>query len=205
MLSDALDQASLDTVFPEEIEICDQLETIAEMIKVKDIRGVDRDVFFASMFGWDHHASLLSNSEFMFSQLDLCIETFWDEMTSQGVQNNVVLVVTSEFGRSITPNSSLGTDHGWGGNYWIMGGKVNGGKILGKYPQEFHDALDIGRGRMIPTTSWDSIWNGIAQWMGVEDELLDDVMPNRHHFSDELYAKDDLFQSSAVRTRNLRS
>ena len=59
----------------------------------------------------------------MFPILDEAIESFWKEMHVQNKQDNVVLVVVSEFGRSLSPNSNTGTDHGWGGNYWIQGGK----------------------------------------------------------------------------------
>ena len=38
-----------------------------------------------------------------------------------------------------------------------MGGDVKGGKILGKYPDDLLDTLNIGRSRIIPTTSWDSV------------------------------------------------
>ena len=59
----------------------------------------------------------------MFPIVDEAIESFWKEMHVQNKQDNVVLVVVSEFGRSLSPNSNTGTDHGWGGNYWIQGGK----------------------------------------------------------------------------------
>ena len=112
LLSAALEQATLATVFPEDSDVCLELQRIAELIKVKNLRGVDRDVFYATMSGWDHHASLEANSDLRFSELDMALELFWQEMNSQGIQDRVVLVVTSEFGRSLTPNSSSGTDHG---------------------------------------------------------------------------------------------
>ena len=44
----------------------------------------------------------------------------------------------------------------------MFGGRVAGGKILGQYPTTFNDsgAENIGRGRLIPTRSWDSMWYG---------------------------------------------
>ena len=70
-----------------------------------------------------------------------------------------------------------------------------GGKILGEYPDDLTTAgpLNLGRGRLIPTTSWDAIYNAVAQWAGVTDETdLDKVLPNRNKFS-TLYTRDDLF------------
>ena len=50
--------------------------------------------------------------------------------------------MSSEFGRSISPNSSAGTDHGWSGHAFMAGGKVAGKKILGKHPNTY-DPDDI--------------------------------------------------------------
>ena len=44
----------------------------------------------------------------------------------------------------------------------MFGGGVAGGKILGRYPRAFHvhSHENIGRGRLIPTRSWDALWYG---------------------------------------------
>jgi len=177
-----------------ETKISMQLMQVAKLINIRDARGVDRDFFYVSMGGWDHHQDMKAHLDEMFPILDSAIETFWDEMETREMQNNVVLVGLSEFGRSLAPNGGSGTDHGWGGNYWIMGGDVNGGRILGKYPDSFDGDLDAGgRGRIIPTTPWDAVWNGIAQWMGVNDEtLLREILPNAK-WDDSKFTKEDLF------------
>jgi len=45
--------------------------------------------------------------------------------------SNTVVVVLSEFGRTFRENGSRGTDHGHGTVYWVLGGSINGGAILG--------------------------------------------------------------------------
>ena len=87
-----------------------------------------------------------------------------------------------------------GTDHGWGGNYFLTGGAVLGKRILGQYPETLtEDGISIlGRGRVIPSTPWDSVFQAIAQWLGVEDTQLNDVLPNRNRFRN-LFFKEDLF------------
>ena len=80
----------------------------------------------------------------------------------------------------------------------MMGGSnVRGGRIMGEYPDlEGEQNVDggEGRGRFIPTLAWESIWNGVSQWMGVEDEdLLDQILPNRKTCGSPLFTKDDLF------------
>jgi uncharacterized protein (DUF1501 family) len=46
-----------------------------------------------------------------------------------------VVVVLSEFGRTFRENGSRGTDHGHGTVYWIAGGSVRGGRVLGEQIQ----------------------------------------------------------------------
>ena len=75
----------------------------------------------------------------------------------------------------------------------MLGGAVKGGQILGQYP-ELHESGSqwLKRGRMIPTTSWEQVWNGVAQWFGVGDAAMDDVLPLKNNFP-RLFTKADLF------------
>ena len=76
----------------------------------------------------------------------------------------------------------------------MFGGGINGGKVLGEYPDDLTSSgpLNLGRGRFIPTTSWDSIYNAVAEWLGITDsEDLDKVLPNRDKF--DLFTSSDIF------------
>lgn len=84
---------------------------------------------------------------------------------------------------------------------------MDGGKILGKYPDDItpEGPLNIDRGRIIPTTSWDAIWNGVMEWMGVRSDQLDEVLPNRKNVIEpgfKLFTKTDLY--GAIDNRQLR-
>ena len=84
---------------------------------------------------------------------------------------------------------SLSSDHAWGGNYFVAGGNVTGGKVLGKYINDFAESspLIFNPGIVIPTTSWDQVWEPIVKWFGVTDEAdLDYVLPTRKTFSGAL-------------------
>jgi uncharacterized protein (DUF1501 family) len=47
---------------------------------------------------------------------------------------DVVIVTMSEFGRTAAENGSGGTDHGHGGAMMVLGGRVRGGEVYGKWP-----------------------------------------------------------------------
>lgn len=67
-------------------------------------------------------------------------------------------------------NENKNSDHAWGGNYFAASGSLKGGKILGEYPDDLTSSgsrivSDVGI--VVPTTPWEALWNGIAEWFGV--------------------------------------
>ena len=174
------------TIFPS-TTLGNRFKVAAQLIAAHPTRGVDRDVFFIPFDGFDTHDEVNATLQIRFLELNDALDDFVTELKLLGVWDKVAIVQTSDFGRTLTGNSGGGTDHGWGGNYWLAGGGVKGQQIVGKYPPTF--SLDyefnIDRGRIIPTTSWDSIFHSLAAWMGLEDESdLRAVLPNRDQFPD---------------------
>ena len=76
-----------------------------------------------------------------------------------------------------------------------MGGKVKGGVFRGQFPLGLTEdaAMNIGRGRVIPTSSWEHVWNGIVSWFGVDADKMADVLPNADKFPDR-WTSDDLYR-----------
>ena len=115
----------------------------------------------------------------------------------------MAVATLSDFGRTLTSNGR-GTDHAWGGNHMVMGGEVRGGQMLGAYPSTLTESdtnpLNIGRGRLIPTTPWEAMWNGLAEWFGVSADEMDIVLPNKHRFDasnpHHLFSREQLFNPS---------
>jgi len=180
--------------------IASNLKLVAQLINIRNERGngINRDVFYCEMGGYDAHFQVGTIMENKLPSLNHAVATFWAEIKAQGLEDNVVVVQGSEFGRTITPNSNQGSDHAWGGNYFMFGGDVKGGKIMGEYPKSFSesDPTNIGRGRLIPTTSWDAMFYALAQWMGItEQDDIDAVLPNNQNFGCNLFTDYDLFHT----------
>ena len=75
---------------------------------------------------------------------------------------------------------------------------MKGGRILGEYPTDLsiNSPLNIGRGRLIPTTPFEAVWNGVSEWLGVDtDKDLDKVLPNRKSFPGRLFDENDLYEA----------
>ena len=136
----------------------------------------------------------------LLQRLDNALDLFQKEMKDAGLWDQVTVAATSDFGRTLTPNGGEGSDHGWGGNYFMMGGSVKGGQILGEYPSDLTSTgdLNIGRGRLIPTLSWESMLMSAVQWLGLDtEEELDYVLPNRYQSETRLYTMNEVFETKS--------
>mmetsp|Transcript_9479 Transcript_9479/g.20334 ORF Transcript_9479/g.20334 Transcript_9479/m.20334 type:complete len:176 (+) Transcript_9479:1-528(+) len=174
-----------------------QLQQVARIINSRNALDGKRDAFFVQQDGYDTHNNNLPRLKSLLDDLDQGLKCFSDELKAQGMWKNTTVLVASDFGRSLTSNG-LGTDHGWGGNYMVLGGAVKGSQILGEHPNDLTDEspINIGRGRVLPTVPWDSVWNAVAQWMGVDDTRIKDVLPNLSKFPQQkVIKKADLFVS----------
>ncbi len=170
-------------VFPT-TSLGNQLQMVAKTIGARSTLGQSRQIFFVSIGGWDHHSNLLNLQNTMLPQVSQALKAFYDATVQLGVQDNVVAFTASDFARTLSSNGD-GSDHGWGGNHLVVGGPVKGGKVYGSYPTSLalNNSLDMGRGRLIPTTAVDQYNGELARWFGLpNDSSLVDVLPNIRNF-----------------------
>jgi uncharacterized protein (DUF1501 family) len=66
--------------------------------------------------------------------LSQAVLAFYQATQELGVDSNVTTFTASEFGRSLTPNST-GTDHAWGNHHFVIGTSVKGGSSSGSSPR----------------------------------------------------------------------
>jgi uncharacterized protein (DUF1501 family) len=158
------------------------LAQIAKVISVRDALAAGRQTFFVSLGGWDHHDNVLTLQAQMLPAVAAALSEFQQALTEIGVADAVTTFTISDFGRTLTSNGK-GSDHGWGGHQLVMGGAVAGRSVYGAYPTLVADnALDVGRGRYIPTTSVDVFYAELALWFGIAPSELDLVLPNIRRF-----------------------
>lgn len=89
---------------------------------------------FVDVGGWDTHVNQGGAEGQLANNLDNLgqgLAAFADGL-GEAEWNNTVVVVVSEFGRTFRENGNKGTDHGHGTTYWVLGGKVHGGRIAGQ-------------------------------------------------------------------------
>ncbi len=90
------------------------------------------DIAVVSLGGWDTHANQNGVLGNRLKQLDLGLAKLKQDLGPHWSKSAIVVV--TEFGRTVRQNGGRGTDHGTGGVGLVLGGAVNGGRILGDWP-----------------------------------------------------------------------
>ena len=161
-----------------------QLKMVAKLIAAgRDTLGLRRQVFFVSMGGFDNHSGLAVRHPQLLTGLNGSLNAFHRATQQMDVADNVATFTASDFGRTLTSNGD-GSDHGWGGHHLVMGGSVRGKRVYGTVPTIADDGPDdVGRGRLLPTTSVDQYASTMASWMGAGSSELSAVVPNIGNYS----------------------
>jgi len=175
--------AAADALFPSTNYLATTLKAVVKTIKIRSLLGLRRQTFFVNYGGWDHHGELLNTQAGMLLTLDRAIGAYQQALEMLGLQNEVITFTSSDFGRTLRSNGR-GTDHAWGGNALVFGGKVDGGKIFGAYPDLTLDGPDdVGRGgRLLPSTAADLYFAELLRWFGVSSTNMSYVLPNVGNF-----------------------
>jgi uncharacterized protein (DUF1501 family) len=97
---------------------------------------------FIDIGGWDTHVGEGAAQGALASNLNSLGKGLQVFASSLGAEwNNTVVVVLSEFGRTFRENGNRGTDHGHGTVYWVLGGSISGGTIVGEQRRLVQGAL----------------------------------------------------------------
>jgi uncharacterized protein (DUF1501 family) len=169
---------ALATPFPAGNSLGDQLRIIARLISVSQQLGAKRQVFFASLGGFDTHDDVLGTHPTLMTRLGAAMRAFHDATVELGVADRVTAFTASDFGRTLTSNAD-GSDHGWGSMHFVMGGAVNGRDYYGTPPAIANNGPDdVGQGRLLPAISVDQYAATLASWFGVTTGNMSSVLPN---------------------------
>jgi uncharacterized protein (DUF1501 family) len=131
------------------------LEAVARLIKM----DVGLRVACVDMGGWDMHDNQPSRFAPLASQFSRNLASFWNDLSRY--HDRLTIVTVSEFGRRLRSNKSNGTDHGHGGAMFVLGGKINGGRMYGTWPglasPELDRAVDLA-----VTTDYRAVFSAVA-------------------------------------------
>jgi uncharacterized protein (DUF1501 family) len=134
---------------------------------------------FVDVGGWDTHVNeggaqgqLASNLTSLGTGLATFADTLGDEW------NNTVVFVLSEFGRTFRENGNAGTDHGHGSVYWVLGGRINGGRIAGEQVRVERSTLFQDRDYPVLNNYRNVLAGMFGTLWGLAPQQLDTVFPS---------------------------
>lgn len=172
-------------------KIFKQFGAAAKMIKVgKDTLNHSRQIIFVRLPGFDTHSQQSVNHANNLRSLSIAVSDFQKALEEMSLDDQVLTISMSEFGRTLKNNSD-GTDHGWGGHSFMMTGdsSFNGGNVFGTVMDDLRlDGINTytAKGRIIPTTSIEQMLAPALKWFGVDDALMETVLPNLSNFKTEI-------------------
>jgi uncharacterized protein (DUF1501 family) len=161
-----------------------QLKNVAKTIINRSLFGLQRQIFFCSLGGFDTHTDQLATHNTLYTQLGQAMYAFYKATEQYSVLSAVTTFTMSDFGRTFLPTTS-GTDHAWGNHQFIMGGAVSGGNFFGTFPNLLVTGPDDSgsQGRWIPTTALDQYGATLGKWFGLAQTDQAFVFPNINKFA----------------------
>ena len=171
-------------------ELNQRLRTMVRTLWAGREAGVQRQMAYLQWGGFDTHSDqrgkTLEHQDGQLAELARSLADLDEQLWVGGLHDEVVTVILSEFGRPLKPNSSGGTDHGWGNHFLVMGGPVNGNRLIGRMPEMIlggaDDMDEDGQGRWVPTIHTDQISASVMEWFGLPQTSLNQVFVNLENF-----------------------
>ena len=175
LLSQLSEEMSMaDNGAPSPVGFADQARQLGRLIG----RDSTIKVAFLALGGWDTHINQGSVLGQLPNRLRALGETLATFVQALGrTYSDTVILVMSEFGRTVHENGNTGTDHGHGNVMWAMGGSVNGGKVYGQWPGLSGSELYEGRDLAVTTDFREVIAAVLESQFGLSSAQLGKVIP----------------------------
>jgi uncharacterized protein (DUF1501 family) len=171
------------------------LRYLARHLAYSKQAGARRQIYLVQDGGYDTHADQLSTRtnmpglEMKIGDVASSLSAFDKSIQAYGMNNDVITVVMSEFGRTLDPAAGGGSDHAWGNHWFALGGPVKGGAIYGNtFPTLQTGGADDAsfwrpyRGQWLPQFSSDQFMGDLVGWLGLTPAQALAVMPNLANF-----------------------
>ncbi|HUY92860.1 MAG TPA: DUF1501 domain-containing protein [Pirellulales bacterium] len=127
-VQEALKEERSEAAYPDFV-LAQKLKQIAQLIDAK----LSTRIYYVSLDGFDTHANQAPAQAALLNQLSASVSAFVEDLAQRGLQDRVMVLSFSEFGRRVRENASQGTDHGTAAPVFLAGGRVAAG-LIGAQP-----------------------------------------------------------------------
>jgi uncharacterized protein (DUF1501 family) len=171
----AADKAQNKFTYPTSNRLADQLKIVARLVA----GGLQTRVYVVQLGGFDTHASQVGSDDTMtgthanlLQMVSEAITAFQRDIEALGIDDRVVTMTFSEFGRRVASNQSLGTDHGTAAQMMFFGTPVQDG-IIGSNP----NMKDLDNGNLKMQHDFRQIYASVLeQWFGAKQSVIKDIL-----------------------------
>jgi uncharacterized protein (DUF1501 family) len=144
--------------YPPNSDLTSKLQLAATLLSA----GLGTRIVTIDWGSFDTHGAQVGSQDPQLAVLSQALGAFKADLISRGIEQRVLTLVYSEFGRRIGSNDSLGTDHGAGGLVLVSGSSVLGG-LAGEHPGVQGDEND----NLVPITDFRTVYQSlISEWLG---------------------------------------
>jgi uncharacterized protein (DUF1501 family) len=118
--------------------------------------------------GFDNHAGQKDNHAALLHRLSQGVAAFVNDLKRRGLLDRVVLITTSEFGRTIRENGRRGTDHGSAAPMLVVGGQVRPG-LIGEHPS----MTELENNGPAHHTDFRQVYAALLDgWLGIDSQVV---------------------------------
>ncbi|MBX2821601.1 MAG: DUF1501 domain-containing protein, partial [Rhodothermaceae bacterium] len=150
-------------------QLSENLSNVARLIK----GGLNTRIYLVSLGGFDTHAYQMYEHEYLLGHLGQAVDAFMQDLGATGMQDQVLTITFSEFGRTMWENGSYGTDHSTAAPMFLMGSAVNGGLFGSMQDLENTDE----NGDPYNTVDFRSVYASVLKdWFCLDEAALQTVM-----------------------------
>ncbi len=174
VIHDAYTSSSNEAPYSNE-QLANQLSIVARMIK----GGLGTKVYMVTLGSFDTHANQPNAHQNLLEDLADTLKNFYIDLGAAGMENNVLSMTISEFGRRPYENGSNGTDHGAASPVLLFGPSLNGSGFVGTHPE-----LDVwdDNDNLIPSTDFRSVYSSVlTNWFCLDPSVVDLIMLNESY------------------------
>ena len=157
-----------DVSYPDD-KLAQNLKLVSAILR----SGNPARVFYTVQDGYDTHAEQRFTHANLLREFSRSTKAFLDDLKSAGLDQRVVVLAFSEFGRRVAENDSAGTDHGTAGPVFLAGSPIKGG-LVSTAP----DMSDLVNGDLKSSIDFRRVYASILRdWLQV---LPNEVLRERH-------------------------
>jgi len=142
-----------------------QLALLARLIK----GNLGTRVYMISIGGFDTHGNQPVAHERLLGTLSGAVKDFYDDLGFASMENQVLSMTFSEFGRRVYENGSLGTDHGKAAPTLFFGGGLQGSAFVGEHPALYDTDREELKGNLDHNMDFRDLYGTVlAEWLCVD-------------------------------------